>query len=276
MMAAGVVGAPLGHSLSPQLHGRWIAKSRINGAYVPFAVAPERFETFVEALRGGAVRGVNVTLPFKVRALRLADLPSAAAVDAGSANLLLFHADGRVAADNTDGVGLLYAFQNQAPDHDLTASPVVILGAGGAARGAAAALRAHGVRHLRIVNRTASAAHALAETFDAEAFTLEDAQAALADGGTLINTTSAEMAGSPALDLEDIPAPPDMVVMDMLYRPLRTEFLQSARRRGLKTVDGLDMLIGQAAPSFSAFYGVAPNPDRSDRDFLLAALGEPA
>jgi len=139
-IVGGVCGQPIKHSMSPVIHNAWIAAAGLDAAYVPFAPTANRFETFVDGLRGGVVRGVNVTIPFKERALAVADTASDLARMAGAANLLLFDAEGRVHADNTDGPGLLGAIAIQAPGFDVTAAPVVILGAGGAARGAVAAL----------------------------------------------------------------------------------------------------------------------------------------
>ncbi|HEY9216953.1 MAG TPA: shikimate dehydrogenase, partial [Phenylobacterium sp.] len=112
---AGVVGAPVRHSLSPQIHNAWLAAAGIDGVYIAFAPPADRFAAFVQGMRGGAVRGVNVTLPFKEEALREADECSERAQLAGAANLLLFHEDGMIFAENTDGLGLMHAFETQAP-----------------------------------------------------------------------------------------------------------------------------------------------------------------
>jgi shikimate dehydrogenase len=158
-MVAGVVGRPIGHSLSPVLHNAWIAAAGLNAAYVPFAPPEEGFERFVRGLRGQTIRGLNVTAPFKERALELADEADEDARRAGSANLVLFHPDGQIEAHSTDGLGLLGAFAEQAPGFTFD-RPAVVLGAGGAARAAAAALLGAGCPEIRIVNRTASRARA--------------------------------------------------------------------------------------------------------------------
>ena len=134
---AGVVGAPVTHSLSPVIHNAWLAAAGIHGVYVPFAPSRDGFTAFVKGLAGGAIRGLNVTVPFKEEALDLATHVSLRARRAGAANLLIFGSDGSVAADNTDGEGLLGALAAQAPGFDVESGPVVLLGAGGAARGAA-------------------------------------------------------------------------------------------------------------------------------------------
>lgn len=274
---AGVAGAPVRHSLSPLIHNAWISATGIDAVYVAFAPPPGGFGAFARGFRGGAIGGLNVTAPFKEDALALADAVSGRARQAGSANLLLFGADGEIRADNTDGAGLLHAFHIQAPGFDPSAGPAVILGAGGAARGAAAAFLDAGAPIVWIINRTAARGQALAAHFGdrAQAAPLSDLKTVLPAALTLINATPQGFngLGTPAIDLSD--APPSCVVMDMVYRPIQTGLLLSAAARGLRTVDGLEMLIGQARPSFEAFYGQSP-PAIDVRALALAALGDAA
>lgn len=269
---AGVAGHPVAHSLSPLLHNAWLAAAGIDGIYVPFAPPADGFARFAEGLRGGAVRGINVTLPFKEAALAVADQASDRAAAAAAANLLLFEPDGTIVADNTDGLGLLKAFSVQAPGFDPAAAPVVILGAGGAARGAAAAFRAAGAPEVRLVNRTLAKAEAVAGALGVRAFALDAAEAALADAGAVINATSAGLADGGRLEIPLAATPASAVVMDMVYTPLVTPFLAQAQRIGRRTVDGLAMLIGQAEPSFQAFFGAAPPADVDVRALALDAL----
>ena len=275
-VVAGVVGAPVRHSLSPLIHNAWIAAAGLDGAYVPFAPAEARFADFVNGLRGGAIRGLNVTLPFKEQALALAARASDRAWDAGAANLLVFEPDGQVFADNTDGLGLLAAFAGQAPGFDPAAAPVVILGAGGAARGAAAAFKAAGAPQVRIVNRTLARAEAICEALGerAKAFPLDAAAAAFEGAGAVINATSAGLSGAGALDVPLAATPETAVVMDMVYKPLHTPFLRAAEALGRPTVDGLAMLIGQAVPSFEAFFGVPPPAGVDVRALARETLGD--
>jgi shikimate dehydrogenase len=270
---AGVVGSPISHSLSPLLHNSWIEALGLDAVYVPFSPTVDGFEAFIQGLRGGVIRGLNITLPFKEAALALAEERTPLATASGAANLLLFREDGRIEANNTDGAGLLYAFARQVPDHDLAAAPLVILGAGGAARGAVAALRTHGVRDIRIVNRTLGRAEILADgVAGVSAWGLETMTEAMLGVGTLINATSAELSGD-GFEIDWSALAPGAAVMDMLYRPLQTGLLKAAARSGLQTVDGLDMLIGQAVPSFEAFFGVAPPQSVDARGLLLEATG---
>jgi shikimate dehydrogenase len=270
-MVAGVAGSPVAHSLSPLIHNAWLAAAGINGVYVAFAPRRDGFAAFVDGLRGGAVRGLNVTVPFKGEALALADQASDAAKRAGAANLLVFTEGSGLFADNTDGVGLLAAFAAEAPGFEVSAGPAVVFGAGGAARGAAAALLAAGAPRVRIVNRTSANARALAEAVGGAIEVHETSAGALAGANAIINATTLGLGGGPGPKADFSAAPKTAVVMDMVYQPLRTAFLEAAAAAGLRTVDGLEMLIGQARPSFEALFGVAA-PDTDVRSLALAAL----
>lgn len=268
-VVAGVAGAPVRHSLSPLIHNAWLAAARIDGIYVAFSPPAGRFPVFAEGLRGGAVRGINVTVPFKEQALALADAASPRARAAGAANVLIFEPEGAIRADNTDGAGLIAAFAEQAAGFDSKAGPVVILGAGGAARGAAATLRDAGSPEVRIVNRTHSRAEALAAELGAVA--APDAPSTYRDAIAVINATSAGLSGPGPIGGFEA-APKTAVFMDMVYTPLKTPFLAAAEARGHCIVDGLAMLIGQASDAFAAFYG-APAPDIDVRALVLRELG---
>ncbi len=281
-LVAGVVGHPVRHSLSPLIHNAWLKAAGLDGAYIALAPSPEGFAALIEGCRGGAVCGLNVTLPFKEQLLGLAkagrDQVSSRAVMAGAANLVVFEADGSLALDNTDGEGLLYAFARQAPRLDLTSGPVVILGAGGAARGAAAALVQAGVPQIRILNRTLSRAEDIASALGTRVQAIEQDQAgAVWDQAiAVINATSLGLGGGEGPRVEWQAVPTDSVFMDMVYKPLETQFLKTARARGHLGVDGLDMLVGQAIPSFTALFDQAPPNDIDVRALALAALAKEA
>jgi shikimate dehydrogenase len=272
-MVAGIVGHPVAQSLSPVLHSAWIAAAGLNAAYVPFAPRLDGFHALINGLRGGVIRGVNVTIPFKLEALVVADEIGERAGMAGASNLLLFREDGSIFADNTDGLGMLAALTLQAPGFDPTAGPAVILGAGGAARGAAAALVLAGAPEVRIFNRTLDRAEALTRDVDGPLKVVNLADA-LSDANLIINATSQGMGGGAGPEIDLAAAPATAVVMDMVYKPLQTTFLKRARLRGLRTVDGLEMLIQQAVPSFEAFYGVAPPASVDVRALALKTVGE--
>lgn len=266
-LVAGIAGNPVAHSLSPVIHNAWLAAGDIDGAYVPFAPADAAgFEALVAAGRAGLITGLNVTAPFKEQAFALADTATAAAKLTSSANILTFEA-GRVLADSSDGVGLMRGLKEQAPDLNLDGKPVVVLGAGGAARAGSGALVEAGAR-VRIVNRSADRALTLAADLGPSVQVLSGPEAF--DGAVLvINALSVQ----PDVDFDAVA--PGTVMMDMTYKPLATPFLTAARARGLPTVDGLSMLIGQAAPSFQALFH-RPPPPLDLRALLTAHLGETA
>lgn len=277
-MVAGVAGCPVTHSLSPVIHNAWIAAAGLDAVYVPFNVPEDGFAAFATALRGGVIRGINVTIPFKETALELSDQADPLARMAGAANLLTFAADGGIVARNTDGPGMLGAILEQAPGFDPAAAPAVILGAGGAARGAAAALVLAGVPAVRLINRSLARAAGLAEALGGvvSAHALDDHPDVLEDAGLVINATSLGLGGGPGPEIDFAVLNPSAVVMDMVYKPLDTQFLRQARARGHRTVDGLEMLIRQAAPSFEAFFGQAPPAGVDVRTLCLQALGATA
>lgn len=272
--AAAVLGHPVRHSLSPLLHNAWLADAGVDAVYLALETTPERFATVIAGCRGGLLRGVNVTIPFKEQALALADQISARAAAAGAANLLIFAEDGHILADNTDGQGMLDAFARQAPAWRPRSGPVLILGAGGAARGALAALISAGVPRVHLVNRSRDRAEGLAHLFPDKVSVWDRSELApLETLSAVINATSLGLGGGdgPPFDLSRLHSA--AVVMDMVYKPLKTRFLSSAEARGLTTVDGLAMLIGQARPSFEQLFG-APPPDVDVRSLALRALGE--
>jgi shikimate dehydrogenase len=253
------------------LQNAWLLAAQMDAVYVPFAAPPARFAAFIAGMRGGPLLGLNVTAPHKEQALGLADQATPRALAAGAANLLLFHEDGTLAADNTDGEGLLKAFAAQAPSFAPSARPVLILGAGGAARGAASAFLQAGAPRIYILNRDFRRASELSLALGprVEALSSSPPSDLIRACGALINATPAglEAASLAGLDLSALSD--DTVVMDMAYRPLRTPLLRAAADRGLPTVDGLEMLIGQARPSFRAFFGREPPP----LDIRAVALG---
>jgi shikimate dehydrogenase len=273
-MVAGIAGRPVTHSLSPILHNAWLQAAGLDGVYVPFSPDGRGFRRFADGLRGGAIRGLNVTVPFKRDALAVADRASDIARQADAANVLIFEPDGTIRADNTDGFGLIRAFAVQAPRWEADAGPVAVLGAGGAARGAVAALLMAGAPKVFVLNRTLATAEALAAAFgpSVEPLPLGDAALAFAEATAVINATSAGLEGG-ALDVPLDLTPADAVVMDMLYKPLETPLLAQARALGRVTVDGLEMLIRQAEPSFEAFFGQPPPPGLDVRRLALGALG---
>lgn len=261
---AGVAGQPITHSLSPLIHNAWIGAAGLDADYRAFAPDDEAgFAALISEGRAGGLRGLNVTAPFKEQALAGADAVSITARLCGSANLLMFNG-GRILGDSTDGAGLMAALAEQAPELGVAGRLVLILGAGGAARAAAAALKAAGAE-VRVLNRTADRAERLA----ADLGVLVAGPDAITEAVLVVNALSVP----PKIEIAALR--PDAVLMDMTYRPLLTSFLAAGRARGLATVDGLAMLIGQARPSFRALFGIEP-PPVDVRTLALEALGETA
>jgi shikimate dehydrogenase len=271
---AGIVGRPVTHSLSPLIHNAWLAAAGIDGVYVPFTPDAFGFERLANGFRGGAIRGLNVTIPFKEAALAVSDQATPLARRAGAANVLVFDRNGKILADNTDGQGLLGAFAVQAPGWDVLNGPVTVIGAGGAARGAVAALLEAGAPKVWLLNRTLAKADAIARDLGPRVapLPLSHGASAMQQTTAVINATSAGLDGAGDLKVPLELTHPSTVVMDMVYKPLETPFLAQARALGRPTVDGLEMLIQQAIPSFQHFFGQAPPASVDARALALEAL----
>lgn len=269
---AGVMGWPVEHSLSPRLHGYWLEQHGIDGAYVPLAVAPADLPTALTALPALGFRGVNLTLPHKEQALDLCQEVDDLARRIGAVNTIVVR-DGRLFGSNSDAFGFLENLKDGAPDWRAEAAPAVVLGAGGASRAVVAALADAGAPEVRLVNRTRERAEALATALGGalSVYDWDRREAALAEAGLLVNTTTLGMAGQPPLDLDLGALPVEAVVTDIVYTPLMTPLLQAARTRGNPLVDGLGMLLHQARPGFEAWFGVRPEVTPGLRDFVLSA-----
>ncbi|OLS53315.1 shikimate dehydrogenase [Rhodovulum sulfidophilum] len=268
---AGVIGSPIAHSKSPLLHRHWLERYGLRGFYVPMDVAHADLKQVLEALPRMGFVGVNVTIPHKETILSLADSVSDRAALIGSANTLIFRADGKVYADNTDGIGFIENLRQGAPGWDPTSGPAAVLGAGGAARAVVAALSEQGVREIRVSNRTRSRAEALRAEFGPKIVIHDWVQAgAMIDGAaTVVNTTSLGMVGKAEFKVPLDALSHDAVVSDLVYVPLETPFLREARARGCVAVDGLGMLLHQAAPGFERWFGRRPEVDEAARAVLL-------
>ena len=266
---AGVFGHPITHSRSPRLHGFWLQRYGIDGAYIPLGVAPGGFGAAVRALVDLGFRGANVTIPHKLAAFEICDAVAPFARRAGAVNTLIFR-DGWIEGSNTDGFGFLESIREAASGWRADAGPAVLLGAGGAARAIAAALLDAGAPRVTLVNRTAAKAEALARDLGGPIHVAD--RAPLEDAALLVNTTSLGMQGQPGLEVDLAPLPASAVVADIVYVPLETRLLAAARARGLVAVDGLGMLLHQARPGFEAWFGVAPQVDQALRDEVAADI----
>jgi shikimate dehydrogenase len=272
---AGVMGWPVGHSLSPRLHGHWLRRHQIDGAYVPLAVTVDRLKQALQALPALGFRGCNLTIPHKEAALALVDRATPLARRIGAVNTVVVEPEGLLLGDNTDGVGFMASLASGCPAWHADAGPAVLLGAGGAARAIAVALLDAGVPELRLLNRTPDRAGELAGHLDGPIRVMSwgERGPALEGAALLVNTTSLGMAGQPPLVLSLDALPRSAVVTEVVYTPLITALLAVARARGHPVVDGLGMLLHQARPGFRAWFGIDPEVDDELRAAVLAGAG---
>ncbi len=272
-----VCGHPIAHSRSPKIHGHWLAEHGIDGSYEAVDVALDDFGPFMQSVRAGRFVGGNVTIPHKEAAFRAVDRKDEAAAGIGAVNTTWLE-DGLLCGSNTDAYGFAANLDQQAPGWAEDGSKAVLLGAGGAARAVLFALRQRGFTDIRIVNRTRARAENLAAEFGPaiSAHALEAVPDLLEDAALLVNTTSLGMHGEAdmPLPLERLPA--DSLVTDIVYVPLRTPLLAAAERRGLKTVDGLGMLLHQAVPGFEKWFGVRPRVTAALRALVQADIVDKA
>jgi shikimate dehydrogenase len=276
---AAIVGWPVDHSLSPALHGFWLRQHGIEGHYGRLPVEPTRaaLEELVAFLkRTPNARGCNLTLPHKIDIMPLLDHLHPDAVRIGAVNTVIKQPDGTLEGRNSDGFGFLAALAEGAPGWKAGAGPVVVLGAGGAARAVVASLAQAGVPELRLLNRTQSAATALGLAFtptDGRQIAIErwEDRSAMLDGATLlVNTTSLGMKDQPPLDLDLSRLSKNAVVDDIVYVPLETPLLATARARGNRCIDGLGMLLHQGRLGFEAWFGKKVAVSAEQRREVLA------
>lgn len=270
---AGVMGWPVSHSLSPRMHNHWLEQYGIDGAYVPLAVAPEHLAEAVRALPKLGFAGWNVTLPHKEAMLRLVDELDPLARSVGAVNTVIVQKNGRLLGKNTDVYGFIENLNRQQPEWKRDGK-AVILGAGGAARGVVAGLKQEGVSNILLTNRTREKAEALATEMKTDVLDWQEKESALTECDLLVNTTSLGMQGQAPLELSLEAFPKTGIACDIVYTPLMTPLLQAAQVRGNRIVTGLGMLMHQAVPGFSAWFGSEPNVDNTLEQLLLQQLGE--
>ena len=258
---AGLVGWPVAHSRSPTIHNYWLDHYSITGRYVLLPVPPERLSLALPGLAALGFRGCNVTTPHKQAVMPLLDRVDELARRIGAVNTVVVEKDGTLTGFNNDGNGFVQSLRDAKADWRPDAGPIVVLGAGGAARAVVASLAAQGAREIRLVNRTFERAQGIAREFGppVTAFPWEQRNDALSDVALLANATNQGMAGKPALDISLDRLPPHALVGDLIYIPPETPLLAAARVRGNMTVNGLGLLLNQARPAFQAWYGVLPD-----------------
>ena len=269
--AACLIGWPAAHSRSPLIHHYWLRKLGIEGGYSIEAIPPEGFAEFVQHLSGHGFVGANVTIPHKERALALT-VPDARARAVGAANTLWYDG-GELRATNTDIEGFIDNLDACAKGWDATRDALV-LGAGGSSRAVVYGLIERGIQRVHLANRTMERARALADQFGPAVHSIawEKIGEMLPQAGLLVNTTSLGMHGQPALELDVALLPSHAIVADLVYVPLETELLKAARARGLKTADGLGMLLHQAVRGFELWFGQRPEVTTELRALVEADL----
>jgi shikimate dehydrogenase len=269
--AACLIGWPAAHSRSPLIHHHWLHTLGIAGGYAIEAVPPEDLAAFIGDLASRGFVGANVTIPHKERVLELTE-PDARARAIGAANTLWYEG-GVLRATNTDVEGFINNLDASAPGWDR-AEEALVLGSGGSARAVVFGLLERGVARIHVVNRTAARAQALADQFGerVQPAGWEAVAGLLPRAGLLVNTTSLGMAGQPPLDVEISALPPSAVVADLVYVPLDTQLLTSARTRGLACADGLGMLLHQAVRGFELWFGARPHVTAELRALVEADL----
>lgn len=273
MKRACVIGWPIEHSRSPLIHGHWIRTYGIDGSYTKVAVKPEDVATFFRTLEQQGFAGCNVTLPHKRAAYEAAAVREASAEAVGVANTMWLEG-GRLHCANSDTYGFMRHLTVSAPAWQTKDWPIVIIGAGGAARAIVFGFLQAGVGAVRVVNRTRARAEEIAAHFGSRvsAHGWEEMRSVTADAGVVVNTTSLGMAKQGALDLDVAVLPAHCVVADIVYVPLETRLLASARARGLAVVDGLGMLLHQAVPGFEKWFGVRPDVTHELREIIVADI----
>ena len=267
-----VTGHPIAHSRSPKIHGHWLAKHGIDGSYQAIDIRPQDFAAFLGSLGENGYSGGNVTIPHKEAAFAGVARRDEAAEVIGAVNTLWLE-DGVLWGGNTDGLGFAGNLDQYAPGWAAN-GPAVVLGAGGASRAVIHALKRRGVPDIRVVNRTLPRARELAERFGAgvSAHGADAVGELLSDAGLLINTTSLGMHGDATLSADPGGLPGHAIVTDIVYVPLETPLLAAAKARGLKTVDGLGMLLHQAVPGFERWFGTKPEVTPELRRMIVADI----
>jgi len=282
-LKAAVVGWPVEHSLSPVLHSHWLHEYGVDGSYEKIAIEPGTFAQRIADLRAAGFRGVNVTVPFKEEAHKFADFHNTAAMITGAVNLLVFHDNGLAEGKNTDAFGLSASLAESLGEDALVGKIAVILGAGGAARAAALAvndpLKAKPIYVLgrKAIQVERLVAHLTRWTSgkrktDYRAGTFDDWNSIAGQASLVINATTAGMGTNPPLDINLHAMCRNAAVCDLVYHPLVTPLLKDAAALGHRVIDGLGMLMHQAAPSFEAFFGVRPKVTPALREALVRVL----
>lgn len=273
----GLIGHPIGHSLSSDMHNVAFQKHGIVAHYESFDIQPPDLQKAIEGMKAIGIAGFNVTVPYKVSVIQYLDEIDEEAERLGAVNTVI-NRDGRLFGTNTDGRGYLHALMNKV-GQDLSDKSVLVIGAGGAARGVAITLDHHGVHRIDIANRTMAKANELirdgvSHTTSKQPLTLEKAMRQLGNYDVIINTTPVGM--FPNVDempmyLNELKR--GTLLSDLIYNPIRTKWLQEGEKRGATVLDGVGMFVGQGALAFELWTGISPDREQMRRT-VLKLLGE--
>lgn len=281
MTKAFVVGHPIKHSRSPLIHGYWLKQHGIEGSYERIDVEPVNFEDFLGTFHGKGFVGGNVTIPHKEAAFAGVERRTERAERLKAVNTLWIE-NGVLWGDNTDVLGFMANLdQSLGTGWEQSVETALVLGAGGAARGIVAGLQDRALKRIVIANRTISKAEELVRDLERysdvhlEALAWDDLDRSLGGAQLIVNTTSLGMAGQPPLLIDLAKAPDSAIVSDIVYVPLKTPLIAAAEARGLKTVDGLGMLLHQAVPGFERWFGVRPEVTPELRALIVADIESP-
>jgi shikimate dehydrogenase len=271
---AGVMGMPIYQSRSPILHNYWLGKYGIKGAYGHFPVELKNLEAAIRGLSALGLAGCNITLPHKVLAMKMMDHIDPLAQRMGAINCIVVQEDGALHGFNHDGYGYIQSVKDAKPEWRADEGPILVLGAGGAARAIVISLVDAGATEIRLVNRTPAKAQELATGLESvvKVFDWSERNDCMRDAAMLINTTSQGMYGQPPLAVQLEALPLTALVSDAVYIPLETPLLEKARLRGNTTVNGLGMLLNQARPAFKSWFGVMPEISQELKETVLATF----
>ena len=271
---AGLLGWPVAHSRSPVIHNHWLAHYGIPGRYVLFGVPPEKLEAAVRGIAALGLRGCNVTTPHKQAIFPLLDRVDDLAQRIGAVNTVVVGEDASLTGFNNDGNGFILSLREADPSWRPDSGPILVLGAGGAARAVVASLAAQGANEIRVANRTRGKAQEIADVVGpaVKVVAWEERNEAMDGVALLANSTSLGMDGKPPLEVALDRLPQRALVGDLIYIPLETPLLSAARRRGHVTVNGLGLLLHQARPAFNAWFGVMPDITPALREAIDATF----
>lgn len=274
---AGVMGWPVMHSRSPLMHNYWMDQQGLAGTYVPLAIKPGELAPALKALKPLGFAGCNLTIPHKLDAMKIVDEVDDVAAKIGAISCVVVREDGSLFGTNNDWLGFLGNLKQQLPDWRADAGPIAVIGAGGGGRAVCYALLHEGATEIRLVNRTAAKAKAIAEEFGGPIQPLpwEDRHDVLEGAAMAVNVTSQGMDGEPALDIRLDKLSNSALATDIIYTPLETPFLAAARERGNRTINGLGMLLHQGPAAWKRWFDVEPTVTDELRERMERSIAGP-